>query len=89
MTGGVRLKVEPWDAGVYVDVDDDGYVGVVEAFNGDSQRLALTSGRHRIEIRAPVHHPPRMGQLVMPMICKVEENAGESCHAVRDPPVSG
>ena len=53
-TGGVRLKVMPSDAEVYAD---DVYAGVVEAFNGDSQRLVLTSGRHRIDVRAPVHQP--------------------------------
>ena len=63
VTGGVQLKVEPSDAAVFVD---DVYVGVVEAFSGDSQRLVLTSGRHRIEVRAPVHHPLQFEIYVQP-----------------------
>jgi hypothetical protein len=52
MTGGLRLKIEPGNAAVYVD---DVYAGLVEAFNGDSERLVLSSGRHRIDVRAPGH----------------------------------
>lgn len=49
-TGGLRMKVEPRDAEVYVD----GYfAGIVDDFNGRFQRLKLTAGAHRIEVRAP------------------------------------
>ncbi|PYR19848.1 MAG: hypothetical protein DMF95_35235 [Acidobacteria bacterium] len=53
-TGGLRLKVEPTDAEVYVD----GYfAGIVDDFNGHFQRLKLTAGPHRIEVRAPGYQP--------------------------------
>jgi PEGA domain len=49
----IRLDVDQRDAEVYVDGD---YVGVVDDFNG-SQRLELTSERHRIEIRREGFEP--------------------------------
>jgi len=53
-TGGLRLKVEPQDAEVYVD----GYfAGVVDDFNGRFHQLKLTAGAHRIEVRAPGYEP--------------------------------
>ena len=51
-TGGLRLKVQPNDAGVYVD---GFYVGVVDDFDNAFQKLKLDRGPHRIEIRAPNH----------------------------------
>jgi hypothetical protein len=48
--GGLRLKVKPNDAGVYVD---GFYVGTVDDFDNSWQRLKLDPGPHRIEIRAP------------------------------------
>ncbi len=48
-TGAIRLKVKPDDASVYVD---GFYVGVVNDFDGTFQRLRLTPGPHRIEIRS-------------------------------------
>lgn len=48
--GAVRIKVKPRDASVYAD----GYfVGKVDDFDGLLQKLHLSSGPHRIEIRAP------------------------------------
>lgn len=48
--GGLRLKVKPRDAQVFVD----GYfAGVVDSFDGNFQKLSLPAGPHRIEIRAP------------------------------------
>jgi hypothetical protein len=48
--GGLKLKVKPRDAEVFVD----GYfVGRVDDFDGLFQKLNLESGPHRIEIRAP------------------------------------
>lgn len=48
--GGLRLKVKPRDAQVFVD----GYfAGVVDSFDGNFQKLTLPAGPHRIEIRAP------------------------------------
>ena len=53
-TGGLRLKVEPTDADVYVD----GYfAGIVDDFNGHFQQLKLTAGPHRVEVRAPGYQP--------------------------------
>jgi hypothetical protein len=52
--GSLRLKVKPRDAQVFVD---GYYVGVVDEFDGVFQRLHLTAGGHRIEIRAPGWQP--------------------------------
>ena len=55
--GGLRLKVTPRDALVY---EDGYYVGRVEDFNGVLQRLHLSSGPHRIEIRFEPQYEPLM-----------------------------
>jgi len=48
--GGLKLKVQPADAEVYVD----GYfMGIVDDFNGTFQKMELEVGAHRVEIRAP------------------------------------
>ncbi|WP_396623438.1 PEGA domain-containing protein [Luteitalea sp.] len=49
-TGGVRLKADPRDATVYVD---GFYAGRVDDFDGATQKLKITQGTHRIELRAP------------------------------------
>ena len=49
-TGGLRLKVEPKDAEVYVD---GSFAGIVDDFNGHFRQLKLTAGPHRVEVRAP------------------------------------
>jgi hypothetical protein len=49
-TGGLRLKVEPRTAEVLVD----GFLaGRVDDFDGAMQRLKITEGPHRVELRAP------------------------------------
>jgi PEGA domain len=48
--GGVRLKVRPRDASVYVD---GYYAGIVDDFDGVFQSLSLEPGGHHIEIRMP------------------------------------
>jgi hypothetical protein len=53
-TGGLRLKVEPKDAEVYVD---GCFAGIVDDFNGHFQQLKLTTGPHHIEVRAPGYQP--------------------------------
>jgi hypothetical protein len=53
-TGGLRLKVKPLNASVYVD---SFFVGIVDDFDGAFQRLKLERGPHRIEIRSPQHVP--------------------------------
>jgi hypothetical protein len=47
--GGVRIQGAPRNAQVFAD---GYYAGVVDNFDGVFQRLDLTSGAHRIEIRA-------------------------------------
>ncbi len=49
-SGGLRLKVEPTSAEVYVD---GYYMGTVDDFDGTFQKMALEVGAHHIEIRAP------------------------------------
>jgi hypothetical protein len=52
--GGIRLQMNPKEAQVTVD----GYfVGVIDDFDGMSQRLALEEGPHKIEITAPGFEP--------------------------------
>jgi hypothetical protein len=48
--GGLKLKVEPTFAEVYVD---GYYMGVVGDFDGAFQKMDLEVGAHHIEIRAP------------------------------------
>lgn len=48
-SGGVSFDISPSDATVIVD---GSYVGTVDQFGPQSEPLALTPGRHRIEIRA-------------------------------------
>jgi hypothetical protein len=48
--GGLKLKVEPAFAEVYVD---GYYMGTVDDFDGAFQRMDLEVGAHHIEIRAP------------------------------------
>jgi hypothetical protein len=49
-TGGVRLRMRPRDAQVFVD---GYYAGIVDDFDGTFQQLRLEPGGHRIEIRMP------------------------------------
>jgi hypothetical protein len=52
--GGIRLKVRPREAEVFVD----GYfAGVVDDFDGAFQQLNLDVGPHRIEVRAAGYQP--------------------------------
>jgi len=53
-TGGVRLKVKPNEAEVYVD---GYYMGNVDQYDGIFQRLDLESGPHRIEVRMKGYQP--------------------------------
>ncbi len=48
--GGVRLRVNPKDAEVYVD---GYYAGIVDDFDGTWQQLRLDDGAYSIEIRKP------------------------------------
>jgi hypothetical protein len=48
--GGVRLKIRPRDAQVFVD---GYYAGIVDDFDGTFQSLRLEAGGHKIEIHMP------------------------------------
>jgi hypothetical protein len=48
--GGLKLRVEPTFAEVYVD---GYYMGTVDDFDGTFQKMELEVGAHHIEIRAP------------------------------------
>jgi len=62
-TGGLRLKVAPNDAEVYVD---GYYAGIVDDFNGHFQRLRLTAGPHRVEVRALGYLPLAFDVIIAP-----------------------
>ena len=48
--GGIRLKMQPRDAQVFVD---GAYAGVVDDFDGTFQSLRLQQGAHKIEVHMP------------------------------------
>lgn len=48
--GGVRLRMRPRDAQVFVD---GYYAGIVDDFDGNFQQLRLEQGGHKIEVRMP------------------------------------
>jgi len=48
--GGIRLKIQPRDAQVFVD---GYYAGLVDDFDGVFQSLKLEAGGHQLEIRMP------------------------------------
>jgi hypothetical protein len=61
-TGGLKIKVKPRDAQVYVD----GYFsGIVDDYDGVFQRLKLRSGGHRVEIRAERLQPAIFDVLIV------------------------
>ena len=61
--GGVRVKVNPKDAEVYVD---GYYAGIVDDFDGMWQQLRLDDGGYRIEIRKPGMSPLTFDVRVQP-----------------------
>jgi hypothetical protein len=51
---GIKLKIKPANAQVFVD----GYfAGQVDEFDGTFQRLAVTPGNHRLEVKATGYEP--------------------------------
>jgi hypothetical protein len=61
--GGLRLKIKPRDAQVFVD----GYfVGNIDSFDGVFQRLGIEAGGHKIEIRAPGYETLQFDVLITP-----------------------
>ena len=53
-TGGLRLKVRPRDAQVFVN---GYYAGIVDDFDGLFQSLRLAPGGYKLEIRMPGYEP--------------------------------
>jgi hypothetical protein len=61
--GNLKLKVKPRAAKVYVD----GYfVGPVDQFDGSFQKLALNTGRHKVEIKADGFETAEFDVLINP-----------------------
>jgi hypothetical protein len=61
--GGLRLKVKPSDAEVFVD---GYYAGIVDEFDNIFQQLRLESGPHRIEIRKDGFEPLTVEVRILP-----------------------
>ncbi len=61
--GGVRLRIRPRDAQVFVDGN---YAGLVDDFDGSFQQLRLEPGGHKIEIRMPGFEDLEMDVHVQP-----------------------
>jgi hypothetical protein len=59
--GSLRLKIDPRQAQVYVD---GYYVGLVDSFDGAFQKLSLTSGGHRVELKADGFEPLQFDVLI-------------------------
>jgi PEGA domain len=61
--GNLKLKVKPRAAKVYVD----GYfVGTVDQFDGSFQKLALNTGRHKVEVKADGFQTAEFDVLINP-----------------------
>lgn len=61
--GGVRLRMRPRDAQVFVD---GYYAGLVDDFDGTFQQLRLEAGGHTIEVRMPGFEDLEMDVHVQP-----------------------
>jgi hypothetical protein len=53
-TGAIRLKVNPKQAKISID---GYYVGVVDSFDGNFQKLELDAGSHRVQLTADGYEP--------------------------------
>jgi PEGA domain len=62
-TGGLRLKIDPKQAQVYVD---GYYAGVVDSFDGSFQKLSLEGGGHKITLKADGFEPIDFEVLITP-----------------------
>lgn len=60
--GSLRLQVKPRDAKVFLD---GYYVGLVDSFDGFTQRLRLKEGTYQIEIRHPDYLPIDLDVLIV------------------------
>lgn len=61
--GGLRLRVKPSHAEVFVD---GYYAGIVDEFDNSFQRLRLETGPHRIEVRANGYEPLTFEVKILP-----------------------
>jgi PEGA domain len=61
--GGLRLKINPKQAQVFVD---GAYVGVIDSFNGTFQKLEIESGGHKVELKANGFEPLQFDVLIPP-----------------------
>ena len=61
--GNLKLKVKPRAAKVYVD---GYYVGTVDEFDGSFQKLALNTGRHKVEVKADGFETAEFDVLINP-----------------------
>jgi len=62
-TGGIRLRIRPRDAQVFVN---GYYAGLVDDFDGTFQQLRLEPGGHKIEVRLPGFEDLEMDVHVQP-----------------------
>jgi len=60
--GSLRLQVKPRDAKVFLD---GYYVGLVDSFDGFTQRLRLTEGTYQLEISHPDYVPIDLDVLIV------------------------
>jgi hypothetical protein len=68
--GGLRLKIEPRNAQVFVD---GYYAGLVDDFDGHFQQLKLAPGPHHVEVRTPGHEPLKFDVNIRPRQTTVYE----------------
>jgi hypothetical protein len=61
--GGLRLRIQPKDAEVFVD---GYYAGVVDEFDGHFQPLDLVPGPHHVEVYAPGYEPLKFDVNIQP-----------------------
>jgi hypothetical protein len=61
--GGLRLRVKPNDAEVYVD---GYYAGIVDEFDNVFQHLRIETGPHRIEVRQDGYEPLTFEVRILP-----------------------
>ena len=65
--GAVRIEVNPKDSRDEIEVYvDEAHVGVVDDFDGASQRLYLPAGKHEIEVRLDGYQTLRLAIFVSP-----------------------
>lgn len=61
--GSVRLKIKQKEAKIFVDGN---YVGVIDSYDGNFQKLTLDSGSHKLELKADGFEPLQFDVLISP-----------------------